>query len=168
MEPLEILTSPVIPQEGFVHGFPTRRGGVSVGRRASLNLGYRWGDDPENVHENRRRVALAAGFDVAHLQVTKHVHGTNVWVAGDELLEGAEFDGMVSTRPGDTLGAFAADCIPIVFADPVARAVATAHAGHVREPGDRLFQPLVGGSRPLPGHLSGGPRLRIRRIQPGP
>ncbi len=129
MEPVEILTSPVIPREGFVHGFPTRRGGVSTGRRASLNLGYRWGDDPENVIENRRRVATVAGYDAERLQVTKHVHGTDVWVVGDELAEGAEFDGLVSNRAGDTLGAFAADCIPIVFVDPVARVVGAAHAG---------------------------------------
>src|SRR5437762_3517340 len=57
---MDILRSPVIPQDGFVHGFPTRHGGVSTGKRASLNLGYRWGDEPEHVAENRRRVAAAA------------------------------------------------------------------------------------------------------------
>jgi hypothetical protein len=42
MERIEILRSAVIPTEGFVHGFPTRAGGVSTGKRASLNLGTRW------------------------------------------------------------------------------------------------------------------------------
>jgi len=123
------LTSPVIPRDGFVHGFPTRHGGVSTGKRASLNLGTRWGDDADNVAENRRRVARAAGFDVARLQVTKHVHGTDVWVVGDPAPELAEFDILVGDRPGDTLAAFAADCIPILFCDPVRRVVAAAHAG---------------------------------------
>lgn len=129
MATLEILTSPVIPAADFVHGFPSRHGGVSAGKRASLNLGYRWGDAPENVAENRRRVASAAGFDLARLQVTQHVHGTRVWIVGDPTPEPAEFDALVTNRPGDTLGAFAADCIPILFADPVARVVAAAHAG---------------------------------------
>jgi YfiH family protein len=128
-ERLEILTSPVIPSDRFVHGFPTRAGGVSTGRRTSLNLGYRWGDEPANVAENRRRVAEAAGFAIDRLQVTKHVHGTRVWVVGDPAPDPAEFDILVGDRPGDTLGAFAADCIPIVFADPERRVVAAAHAG---------------------------------------
>jgi YfiH family protein len=129
MEPIEILRSPVIPTEGFVHGFPTRAGGVSTGKRASLNLGARWGDDPAQVHENRRRVADAAGFDLARLQMTRHVHGTRVWVVGDPAPEPAEFDVIVAATPGDTLAAFAADCIPLVFADPVARVAGAAHAG---------------------------------------
>ena len=126
---VELLRSDVIPREGFVHGFPTRAGGVSVGKRASLNLGYRWGDVPENVVENRRRVAEAAGFAIDQLQTTRHVHGTRVWFVGDALPDPAEFDVLVTARPGDTLGAFAADCIPILFCDPRARVAAAAHAG---------------------------------------
>ena len=128
---LEILESSVMPTraEGFVHGFPTRHGGISTGKRESLNLGYRWGDDPANVAENRRRVAAAAGFDPERLQVTKHVHGTRVWIVGDDAPDPPEFDVLATDRPGDTLGAFAADCIPMVFADPARRVVAAAHAG---------------------------------------
>ena len=126
---IEILRSPVLVADGFVHGWPTRAGGVSTGRRESLNLGYRWGDAPEHVTENRRRVAAAAGYDPARLQVTRHVHGTAVWVVGDPTPAPAEFDALVTDRAGDTLGAFAADCIPILFADPVRRVVAAAHAG---------------------------------------
>jgi YfiH family protein len=126
---IEILTSAVIPTEEFIHGWPTRAGGVSAGKRASLNLGYRWGDDPGNVAENRRRVAAAAGFDPERLQVTRHVHGTAAWVVGDPAPEPPEFDVLVGNRPGDVLGAFAADCVPILFADPVARVAAAAHAG---------------------------------------
>jgi hypothetical protein len=48
---------------------------------------------------------------------------------GDDLPEPAEFDGLVSDRPGAVLGAFAADCIPILFADPDAAVCGAAHAG---------------------------------------
>jgi polyphenol oxidase len=173
MEPIEILRSPVLPREGFVHGFPARAGGVSTGKRASLNLGYRWGDDPEKVAENRRRLALAAGFELGRLQMTRHVHGTDVWVAGDELAEGAEFDGLCTSRPGDTLGAFAADCIPILFADPVARAAGAAHAGWrgtaagvatnvLRVMGERL------GSRPSDVRVALGPSIGPCCFEVGP
>jgi len=125
---IKVLRSPVIP-DGFVHGFPERSGGVSVGLRSSLNLGVRWGDDRANVEENRRLLAQHAGFDPGQLQVTRHVHGTNVWRVGEPLADDAEFDGLVCDRPGAVLGAFAADCIPLVFAEPVARVCGAAHAG---------------------------------------
>lgn len=126
---MRILRSSVIPDDGFVHGFPERTGGVSTGLRASLNLGKAWGDDPALVEENRALVAAAAGYDPAALVAMKHVHGTAVWRVGEPQPEPAEFDGLVCDRPGAVLGAFAADCMPILFADPVARVVGAAHAG---------------------------------------
>jgi hypothetical protein len=129
MSELDILRSPLIPQELFWHGFPTRHGGVSTGLRASLNLGFRWGDDLALVERNRRILAEHEGWDPDDLVVTKHVHGTEVWRVGEPLADDAEFDGLVSDLPGKVLGAFAADCIPIVFADPEARICGAAHAG---------------------------------------
>lgn len=126
---IRLLRSAVIPREGFVHGFPERSGGVSTGPRSSLNLGARWGDDRANVDTNRRLLAEAAGYDPAQLVATRHVHGTNVYRVGEPLAADAEFDGLVCDRPGPVLGAFAADCIPLLFADPVARVCGAAHAG---------------------------------------
>ena len=126
---IKLHTSHVIPRDGFVHGFPERGGGVSTGPRASLNLGKRWGDDEQNVEENRRRLARFAGYEPGELQATRHVHGTAVWRVGEPAPEPAEFDGLVTDRPGPVLGAFAADCVPILFADPVARVCGAAHAG---------------------------------------
>jgi hypothetical protein len=126
---LRILRSALIPDARFVHGFPERTGGVSTGRRASLNLGRRWGDDGDAVEENRRRVAVAAGYDPAALVPTKHVHGAGVWCVGEPMPEPPEFDGLVSDQPGVVLGAFAADCVPIVFADAEAGVCGACHAG---------------------------------------
>jgi polyphenol oxidase len=126
---IRLHRSSVIPSDGFTHGFPERTGGVSTGLRASLNLGMRWGDDRDNVETNRRLVAEHAGYDPARLQVTRHVHGTNVWRVGEPLAEGAEFDGLVCDQLGAVLGAFAADCIPLLFAEPEARVCGAAHAG---------------------------------------
>ena len=118
-----------MPREGFLHGFPERTGGVSAGPRASLNLGFRWGDEREHVEENRRRLAAFAGYDPAALEATRHVHGTAVWRVGEPRSESAEYDGMVCDRPGPVLAAFAADCIPLLFAEPEARVIGAAHAG---------------------------------------
>jgi YfiH family protein len=124
-----IYRSRVLPAEGFIHGFPERTGGVSTGPRASLNLGFRWGDERAAVEENRRRVAAHVGYDPEQLQVTKHVHGTKVWRVGEPQPDPPEFDGLVTDRAGPVLGAFAADCIPILFADPAARVIGACHAG---------------------------------------
>jgi YfiH family protein len=126
---IRIHRSAVLPREGFTHGFPERTGGVSTGPRASLNLGVRWGDDREHVETNRRRLAEHAGYDPARLQIMRHVHGTNVWTVGQPVGDDAEFDGLVCDQVGPVLGAFAADCIPLLFAEPEARICGAAHAG---------------------------------------
>ena len=43
---IRLVRSNVIPSEGFTHGFPERTGGVSVGLRASLNLGVPFPRNP--------------------------------------------------------------------------------------------------------------------------
>lgn len=126
--PIRVLQSPIIP-DGFVHGFPERTGGVSTGPRASLNLGKRWGDDPALVDRNRELLAEHLGFPASALQMMRHVHGTAVWQVGEALPEPAEFDGLVTDQVGPVLTTFAADCVPILFADPVARVCGSAHAG---------------------------------------
>ncbi len=125
---LAIVRSRVIP-DGFVHGFPERTGGVSTGLRASLNLGVRWGDDRANVDENRRRLAAHAGYAPEQLQMMRHVHGTAVWRVGEPVGDDAQFDGLVCDQVGPVLSAFAADCVPILFAEPEARCCGSAHAG---------------------------------------
>ena len=126
---IRLYQSDLIDSSVFWHGFPERTGGVSTGKRLSLNMAHRWGDDPANIQRNRERVAEHAGFAFDDLVVTQHVHGTRVWTVGEELPDPAEFDGLVSAAPGKVLGAFAADCVPIVFADPDAKICGAAHAG---------------------------------------
>ncbi|ACY12818.1 peptidoglycan editing factor PgeF [Haliangium ochraceum] len=126
---IRLYRSRLIDDTLFLHGFPERTGGVSSGLRRSLNMGVRWGDDYAAVERNRALLAEHAGYPPEALVATKHVHGNAVWVVGEPLPEPAEFDGLVSDQPGQILGAFAADCIPIVFADPEARVCGAAHAG---------------------------------------
>ncbi len=126
---IRLYQSDLIDRSVFWHGFPERTGGVSTGARLSLNLGHRWGDDPANIQRNRELVCEHGGFPFEDLTVTKHVHGTDVWTVGQPLLDPQEFDGLVSAKPGKVLGAFAADCIPLVFADAEAKVCGAAHAG---------------------------------------
>ena len=116
---------------GSAAGFSTRLGGVSPGRYASLNLGERWGDSPQNVAENRRRLGEVGAFDPARLTVARQVHGPEVVIAdGREVAELASVpaDALVTSEPGRPIGVYTADCLPILLADGAGR-VGAAHAG---------------------------------------
>lgn len=129
MTAIRLYRSSVLPDAGFLHGFPERSGGVSSAARASLNLGVSWGDDRALVETNRRLLAEHVGYDPAAVRMARHVHGTEVWTVGQPLADDARFDGLVTDRAGAVLAAFAADCIPLLFAEPDARVCGAAHAG---------------------------------------
>jgi YfiH family protein len=119
----------VIPA-AFRHGFPTRAGGVSAPPFDTLNLGGKWGDAPQAVAENRRRLERAAG---APLFVVSQVHGAAIARvrAGDVPadLAAVRADGVCSDRDDVAVGVFVADCIPALVADPRTGAFAAVHAG---------------------------------------
>ncbi|XP_077435771.1 purine nucleoside phosphorylase LACC1 [Vanacampus margaritifer] len=126
---IRVLTSSLIP-DCFGHGFSTRAGGVSrVPTLSSLNLfsSPRRQDSAALVQENQRRLALHAGFSPRPLQLLKVEHRSRVWVLGTD--EPDRYDAAVTDLPGRVLAAPGADCVPILFADPVAKAVGVAHAG---------------------------------------
>ena len=56
------------------HAFFTRRGGVSDGLYAGLNVGLGSRDDPEAVHENRRRAAAFLGVGEDRLATAYQIH----------------------------------------------------------------------------------------------
>jgi hypothetical protein len=113
---------------GVPHGFLGRRGGVSTGALAGLNVGLGSGDDPAAVAENRRR-AVAAVMPGATLLTPYQVHGREVATVAAPWTERPHADALVTDRPGLALGILTADCAPVLFADPAARVVGAAHAG---------------------------------------
>ena len=58
--------------------FSTRRGGVSTGAFASLNLGRLTPDDGANVDVNRERLAAAVGRPRERFLYGRQVHGARV------------------------------------------------------------------------------------------
>lgn len=130
---LEYLTSDLLEMP---HCFSTRLGGVSEGPLASLNLGMHRGDRDENVRKNYEILGKALGFLPEETVFTRQVHEDTVERVGKSqrgrglfspVTEGC--DGLVTNEPEVTLTVFSADCTPILFYDPVAKAVGAAHAG---------------------------------------
>jgi YfiH family protein len=111
-----ILRSPALRRLGLVAGFTTRALGSMAGGIYPL----------DEQDRNRRALADRLGFDrVVRL---KQVHGDAVVHAdlvGDPW---PEADAMWTSTPGLLLGVAAADCVPILIADPEGP-IGAAHAG---------------------------------------
>lgn len=117
--------------DGIRHGFFTREGGVSGGLYGSLNCGIGSKDERAHVLENRDRVGRVLGVPGSRLLTCHQIHSADAIVVRELWEPGAQpkADGMVTNVPGIALGALAADCAPVLFADPDARVVGAAHAG---------------------------------------
>ena len=126
-----ILTSPLLAAlPGVRHAFFTRRGGVSTGLFASLNLGVGSGDDAAAVAENRRRAAGVFGIGPEAIRTGYQIHSTRVVMAEDAgQPDRPRADAVATRQAGLACGALAADCAPVLLAEPEARVVAAVHAG---------------------------------------
>ena len=108
------------------HGFTLRSGGVSEGKRASLDLGPA-GDAGPDVHENRARLARAAGFRPERLVLAEQVHGTRV-VRGHPG-ELPEADALWTDATDAWIGIRTADCVPVLVSSEDGSRVAAVHSG---------------------------------------
>ena len=135
----------------IVHGFSTKHGGVSTKPYISdLNFGFSVGEERAVTVENYRRFAAAIGVDFSGMLCANQTHTSRVLrvdaryrgmglevplpalPAGNPLepeIAEAGFDGFVTAEPGVALVVRAADCVPILFCDPVAGVIGACHAG---------------------------------------
>lgn len=116
--------------DGLPHGFLGRRGGVSTGVCAGLNVGLGSSDDRAAIHENRR-LAIAAVAPGAQLVTLHQVHSAEALYADAPWPDDARprADALVTDRPGLALGVLTADCTPVLLADRAAGVIGAAHAG---------------------------------------
>src|SRR5699024_10513602 len=119
---LEVDLGAASREAGIVAGFTTRAAG---------NLALDVGDDSDRVRARRETVAALAGRGV---EFAHHVHGTRV--LDPQRPEAAAREDPVPDPCGDAwcaevpagLGVLAADCLPVLFADPTTGTIGAAHA----------------------------------------
>jgi len=111
-----ILWSPSLGAAGLVAGFTTRALGSMAGGVFPLD------------EQDRNREALAAQLGFDRVVRLKQVHGDAIVRADDVGTPWPEADGMWTATPGLLLGVAAADCVPILVADPEGP-IGAAHAG---------------------------------------
>jgi purine-nucleoside/S-methyl-5'-thioadenosine phosphorylase / adenosine deaminase len=110
--------------------FSTRRGGVSTGPFASLNLGRKTADAGANVDANRDRLAAAVGLPRERFLYGIQVHGTRVRRATEPpspARPAVEEDGQATALPDAAALVFVADCLPVLLATE--DVVAALHCG---------------------------------------
>jgi len=118
---------------GVRHCFSSRIGGVSLGGYSSLNLGLHNGDDKRNVRENFARLCASVGLDGEGVVFSNQVHGVHVEevsaaFGGMGKVE-VDTDGLMTGKRGVGLATYYADCVPLLFFDPIKGVAANSHAG---------------------------------------
>lgn len=138
--PLELLTYSNLNRFAgeIAHFSSTRKGGISTGEYASLNLGNFSDDKREHILQNRHLLCKTLGIPYSHLVGAHQVHGTEVKLvdAGlvemnresrNNVLEG--FDALICNTPGICIAVTTADCVPILLFDTVTKTIAVIHSG---------------------------------------
>jgi len=160
----------------LAHGVFTRIGGVSESPWASLNVGGTVGDNIAHVQHNLRLIYDTLEVDGACACTVWQVHSADVVIA-EERAPGRQWlaraDGMVTNRVGVPLTMRFADCVPILFYDPVQRAIGIAHAGWrgtVAQVGARTIRTmqLAYGTNPADVQAAIGPSIGPEQYQVGP
>jgi YfiH family protein len=122
----------------ITHFITSRQGGVSPAPYLSLNIGYGTGDFSLNVLENRHRLSKAIDIPLDNIVMCNQVHGTHVEVVTkNHKGKGALYrdnallntDAMVTNVPEICLFVMSADCVPLLFYDPIKKVIGAAHAG---------------------------------------
>jgi polyphenol oxidase len=121
--------------------FTDRFGGVSTGPYAELSLNVPAHVPGESEERTRLSAEVASNLDLLSAAVTREsydalrgvvamhqVHGADV-VTVDEAGAEPSCDGVVADEPGWLLLARAADCVPVLLADPSRGLVAAVHSG---------------------------------------
>lgn len=172
--PNPIETENLTSLPGIRHGFFTREGGISEGIYAGLNCGRGSDDNLDHVGENRTRVAHHLGARHGDIATPYQIHGANAVVVTELPDRNAlpKADAIISATPGLAVGIVTADCGPVLFADPVAKVVAAAHAGWRGALGGVLEAAISGmvnlGAKRGNIHAALGPCIQQENYEVGP
>jgi len=118
----------LLSESRLIHGFSTRKGGVSISPFDSLNLGINTPDDPNNVSMNQQRFFSLLGLSANQLSYPNQIHGDRIRVI--RVPGGYEqTDAMITKTAQVALSVQVADCVPVYLFDPSVPCIGLVHAG---------------------------------------
>jgi YfiH family protein len=122
----------------IAHFCTSRQGGVSVGNYASFNLSPFSGDSQGSFIENQKILCNKIGIEPPQIIIPYQTHGTEIKEIDKaffelKLDEKTQFlngvDSLFTKLSGVCIGITTADCVPLLFFDPMHKVIAAAHAG---------------------------------------
>lgn len=152
---LVYFTFPALENYRFVkHMFSSRLGGVSEGIYSSLNLGFKRGDNVENVYQNYKIVCSNIGINQDDLVFGQLTHNDNIRFVTSidkgkgiiKELDYTDIDGLITNELNVPLVMTFADCVPIYFLDPVNKVIAITHSGWrgtVKKIGEKVIFDMI-------------------------
>ena len=88
------------------------------------NISERFGE----TEESRKKITEILGLEPKQWMGMEQVHGSRIVEVHPDS-DYTETDGLITDKPGQLLAVVVADCVPLLFVDPVCRRIAVAHAG---------------------------------------
>lgn len=122
----------------IAHFCTTREGGVSVGNYASFNLSPFSGDDDANFTANKIKLGEQLDIDSHRIIIPYQTHGTEIREIDNTFFKLSTdekrkylygIDALFTRISKVCIGITTADCVPLLFYDPVKLVIAAAHAG---------------------------------------
>lgn len=121
----------IVPEweiNGVKAGFSTARTLGKSDERENSDMGINTSTPLDKTHSNRARFITEIGLDSNSLAIVRQVHGTDVIKADQAGILG-EADGLITNKPGLSIGILVADCAAVLVCDPKNRVVGAFHAG---------------------------------------
>lgn len=128
----------IMKELGAINAFSRKSGGVSRGKIEGLNFGFRVGDNPMSVLNNYELLGRDFGLDTHRMVCARQQHTDNIRIVTDKdcgkgviVVDSdiTDTDGLVTNVLNIPLIVFTADCVSLLFFDPVKKVVAATHAG---------------------------------------
>ena len=125
-------------EDTIQHFVTTRNSALPPSSQNSFTIGLNGAIGNEIVLSNRKKLAEQFEISPDSYVFAVQVHGSGVAIVNDEDRGKGAFersaylcdvDGMVTNQRGICLVTQAADCVPILFFDPVKKVIGVAHAG---------------------------------------
>lgn len=120
------------------HYISTRKGGVSQGEFATLNISLGTADSRANILENRHRIAQMMGVSNEQLIFPRQTHSAVVQLITEEKRNKGFLwlsdhlsctDALITQEKNCCISVISADCVPLLLFDPVQQAIGAVHAG---------------------------------------
>jgi YfiH family protein len=116
---------------GLCHGFSIRYRNSRDRSAPPFNLGHTAWDPADRVDENRRRFLSALKLPDTCLATLKQIHSNRIHIIKEIPCHWnpPEGDALLTQTEGVSIAVQAADCLPVLIADPDNNAIAAIHSG---------------------------------------